>query len=74
MIILSRSLGSYAALYAMLVLRSPARRDVGGCALRFVALRSVRDRSSNHAPGVMLLKRFSLGSLGAVGKVGPRAC
>ena len=37
-------------LHALLVLRSPAKRDVGGCSLLFVALRSVRDRSSNYAP------------------------
>jgi hypothetical protein len=28
-----------------------------GCSLLFVALRSVRDRSSNYALGVMLLER-----------------
>jgi len=36
---------------ALLVLRSPAKRDVGGCSLLLVALRSVRDRPSN---GVLL--------------------
>ena len=44
-------------LHALLVLRSPAKRDVGGCSLLFVALRSVGDRSSNYALGVMVLKR-----------------
>jgi len=40
-------------------------------ALLFVALRSVKDRSLNYALGVMVLKRFSLRSLGVVGRAAP---